>query len=206
MSEGRKPLYFHPSCKKDYLDLPESVQDDAGHNLDRVQQGLQPQISFDALRGFGSGVMELRIPEGRRCLPGRVRGEVFGGRVRAGCLQEEVAPRLEAPPEHRGPDSPAVRGRQAHERTAQDEEGKNMEDKTSSEREMTFDGPYESPFDLYNDPDRAGNLKVRSKLMNLPGRLHRPQGVYPGRGRRALRRLSGADQRAAERPHQQVHD
>ena len=63
MGEGRKPLYFHPSCKKDYLDLPESVQDDAGHNLDRVQQGLQPQISFDALRGFGSGVMELRIPE-----------------------------------------------------------------------------------------------------------------------------------------------
>ena len=54
---------FHPSCKKDYLDLPESVQDDAGHNLDRAQQGLQPQISFDALRGFGSGVMELRIPE-----------------------------------------------------------------------------------------------------------------------------------------------
>ena len=37
MSEGRKPLYFHPSCKKDYPDLPESVQDNAGHNLDRVQ-------------------------------------------------------------------------------------------------------------------------------------------------------------------------
>jgi predicted XRE-type DNA-binding protein len=37
----------------------------------------------------------------------------------------------------------------------------------SNEREITFDGPYDSPFDLYKDPDRAGNLKVRSKLMNL---------------------------------------
>jgi len=63
MTKGRKPLYFHPSCTKDYRALPEPVQDDAGHNLDRVQQGLQPQISFDALRGLGSGVMELRIRE-----------------------------------------------------------------------------------------------------------------------------------------------
>ena len=37
----------------------------------------------------------------------------------------------------------------------------------STERDVTFDGPHESPFDLYNDPDRTGNLKVRSKLMNL---------------------------------------
>lgn len=37
----------------------------------------------------------------------------------------------------------------------------------SKERETTFDGPYDSPFDLYKNPDRAGNLKVRSKLMNL---------------------------------------
>lgn len=36
-----------------------------------------------------------------------------------------------------------------------------------SERKSTFDGPYDSPFDFHNDPDRAGNLKVRSKLMNL---------------------------------------
>jgi predicted XRE-type DNA-binding protein len=37
----------------------------------------------------------------------------------------------------------------------------------SDEREMAFDGPYDSPFELYKDPERAGNLKVRSKLMNL---------------------------------------
>jgi len=44
------------------------------------------------------------------------------------------------------------------------------ENDMSKEREMTFDGPYESPFDLYKDPGRAGNLKVRSKLMNLLAR------------------------------------
>lgn len=35
------------------------------------------------------------------------------------------------------------------------------------QRDVTFDGPYDSPFDFYKDPDRAGNLKVRSKLINL---------------------------------------
>lgn len=63
MGEARKPLYFHPSCAKDDRALPEAVQDDAGHNLDRVQQGKEPQISFKPLRGLGSGVMELRISE-----------------------------------------------------------------------------------------------------------------------------------------------
>jgi phage-related protein len=63
MSDGRKPLYFHPSCEKDYLSLPEAVQDDAGYNLDRVQQGKAPRISFGPLHHLGSGVMELRIDE-----------------------------------------------------------------------------------------------------------------------------------------------
>jgi phage-related protein len=63
MNAGRKPLYFHPSCKKDYLSLPEAVQDDAGYNLDRVQQGKPPRISFGPLPHLGSGVMELRIDE-----------------------------------------------------------------------------------------------------------------------------------------------
>lgn len=61
MDTDRKPLYFHPSCKKDYLSLPESVQDDAGYNLDRIQQGKPPQTSFGPLHHLGSGVMELRI-------------------------------------------------------------------------------------------------------------------------------------------------
>ena len=63
MRGDRKPLYFHSSCKKDYMSLPEGVQDDAGYNLDLVQQGKDPAISFKPLRGIGSGVMELRIDE-----------------------------------------------------------------------------------------------------------------------------------------------
>ena len=30
-----------------------------------------------------------------------------------------------------------------------------------------FDGPYDSAFDVSGDPDRAGNLKVRTQLMHL---------------------------------------
>ena len=43
---ARKPLYFHPSCEKDYKTLPEDVQADAGYNLDLVQQGKAPEVSF----------------------------------------------------------------------------------------------------------------------------------------------------------------
>jgi len=38
------------------------VQDDAGYNLDRVQQGLNPECKFGYLNGVGSGVQELKIP------------------------------------------------------------------------------------------------------------------------------------------------
>ena len=44
----------------------------------------------------------------------------------------------------------------------------------SNERVMAFDGPYDSPFDLNEDPGRAGNLKMRSKLINfLAGYIER---------------------------------
>lgn len=58
----RKPLYF-VGCEKDYKSLPADVQDDAGHNLDRIQQGKNPEISFGPLHGLGSGTRELRIDE-----------------------------------------------------------------------------------------------------------------------------------------------
>lgn len=61
-SDNRKPLYFI-GCEKDYKGLPPDVQTDAGHNLDRVQQGKSPEISFDSLHGLGSGIRELRIDE-----------------------------------------------------------------------------------------------------------------------------------------------
>ena len=58
-----KPLYFHPSCEKDYKTLPEDVQADAGYNLDLVQQGKAPEVSFGPLHSLRSGTMELRIDE-----------------------------------------------------------------------------------------------------------------------------------------------
>jgi len=61
-SSRNQRLYFHPAAEKDYKNLPAAVQDDAGHNLDRVQQGLQPQCKFGYLSGIGSGVQELKIP------------------------------------------------------------------------------------------------------------------------------------------------
>lgn len=63
MPNERKPLLCHPACERDYKSMPENVQDDAGHNLDRVQQGLDPQVSFGPLHSLGSGVMELKINE-----------------------------------------------------------------------------------------------------------------------------------------------
>lgn len=58
-SSGTKPLYWCRSSKKDYDEFPEEVQDEAGYNLDRVQHGKAP-LSFNSLRGVGSGVMEIK--------------------------------------------------------------------------------------------------------------------------------------------------
>jgi len=45
------------------MSLPDDVQDDAGYNLDLVQQGRTPELSFGPLHHLGSGVMELCIDE-----------------------------------------------------------------------------------------------------------------------------------------------
>ena len=63
MDHARKPLYFHLSCEKDHKILPEDVQANAGYNLDLVQQGKAPEVSFGPLHSLGSGTMELRIDE-----------------------------------------------------------------------------------------------------------------------------------------------
>jgi len=60
-SRSRKPLRFLRAAKRDYDALPNDVQDDAGYNLDRVQQGKNPEISFKPLHGLGGGIMELRL-------------------------------------------------------------------------------------------------------------------------------------------------
>jgi phage-related protein len=50
-------------AKRNYKTLPEDVQADAGYNLDLVQQGKAPEVSFGPLHSLGSGTMELRIDE-----------------------------------------------------------------------------------------------------------------------------------------------
>ncbi len=55
----QKEAYFCFSSKKDLRKFPDEARSDVGHNLDRVQRGLPPR-NFDALRGVGPGVMEIK--------------------------------------------------------------------------------------------------------------------------------------------------
>ncbi|PSQ86907.1 MAG: transcriptional regulator [Bacteroidetes bacterium QS_3_64_15] len=49
-----------------------------------------------------------------------------------------------------------------------------MED---TQQEVEFSGPYESAFDVLEDPDRTANLKVRSKLMRRLDDYLREEGL-----------------------------
>ena len=55
----QKRTHFCFSSKKDLRGFPKKARRDVGHAIDRVQRGLAPQ-NFDALRGVGSGVMEIK--------------------------------------------------------------------------------------------------------------------------------------------------
>ena len=56
----QKQTHFIFSSKKNLRKFPAEARRDVGHNIDRVQRGLAPQ-NFDALRGVGSGVMEIKV-------------------------------------------------------------------------------------------------------------------------------------------------
>jgi hypothetical protein len=87
----QKRTHFCFSSKKDLRGFPKKARRDVGHATPgRVQRGLAPQ-NFDALRGVGSGVMEIKSDARFRHLPRRVRGEVLRSRVRAGLLSEKVS-------------------------------------------------------------------------------------------------------------------
>ncbi len=60
--DDRKPLFWYASTYKDYIAFPEEVQDDAGFQLDRVQQGLDP-LDFSSESGVGGGVYKIRVRE-----------------------------------------------------------------------------------------------------------------------------------------------
>jgi phage-related protein len=55
-----KPVYFVGTSREDLRDLPESVQETAGFQLFKVQQGKEPD-DWKPMTTVGPGVQELRI-------------------------------------------------------------------------------------------------------------------------------------------------
>ena len=59
---SRKPLYWHGTSYDDFRAFPEAVQDDAGFQLDRVQQGLMP-THFSPEPRVGPSVYKIKVRE-----------------------------------------------------------------------------------------------------------------------------------------------
>ncbi|WP_428391350.1 type II toxin-antitoxin system RelE/ParE family toxin [Lichenicoccus sp.] len=57
---GIKPLSFLGSSLDEVRAFPENARREAGHQLDRVQRGLDPE-DWKPMQGVGSGVREVRI-------------------------------------------------------------------------------------------------------------------------------------------------
>jgi phage-related protein len=55
-----KPVSFLGSSLDDLRAFPETARREAGHQLDQVQRGLDPD-DWKPLQGVGNGVRELRI-------------------------------------------------------------------------------------------------------------------------------------------------
>jgi phage-related protein len=63
MSEqDRKAVAFEGSSLADLRDWPDAVKTEAGYQIDRVQQGLEPD-SWKPFKTVGQGVKEIRIAE-----------------------------------------------------------------------------------------------------------------------------------------------
>jgi len=58
--EKEKPIYWVGSSLKDLLALPNEVKKDAGYQLHRVQNGLEPE-NWKPFQEVGSGVKEIRV-------------------------------------------------------------------------------------------------------------------------------------------------
>jgi phage-related protein len=55
-----KPVYFVGTSREDLRELPETVQETAGFQLFKVQQGNEPD-DWKPMRTVGPGVQELRV-------------------------------------------------------------------------------------------------------------------------------------------------
>src|SRR5436309_7651157 len=56
----RRPVYFAGTARQDLRAFPERARRHAGHELDLIQQGLEP-ADFKPMPTVGAGVYELRI-------------------------------------------------------------------------------------------------------------------------------------------------
>jgi phage-related protein len=56
----RKPVEFRGSSLDDLRAFPDSARHEAGHQIDRVEQGYQPD-DWKPMPSIGSGVQEIRI-------------------------------------------------------------------------------------------------------------------------------------------------
>ena len=55
-----KQMAFHGTSRKEIKKFPEQAKREAGHQLMRLQQGLEP-VDWKAMRNIGQGVREIRI-------------------------------------------------------------------------------------------------------------------------------------------------
>jgi len=62
MSEGPKPVAFRAGSLKDLRAFPASARREAGHQLDQVQNGRDPD-DWKPMSTIGPGVREIRIRE-----------------------------------------------------------------------------------------------------------------------------------------------
>ena len=89
-----KDVEFRGSSLTDLRDFPPTAMRDAGHRLDKVQNGLAPDDS-KPMRTIGAGVMELRIWDEAGAYRVVYVAIVCGCRVRAALLQKDDAANVE---------------------------------------------------------------------------------------------------------------
>ena len=49
------------AAEREYKQLPESIQDEFGKDLRRIQYGQDPELKVEHLNSIGAGVVELKI-------------------------------------------------------------------------------------------------------------------------------------------------
>ena len=57
-----KPIYWVGTSYKDLLEFPDTAKQDAGYQLHRVQNGLEPE-NWKPFQNIGSGVKEIRLSD-----------------------------------------------------------------------------------------------------------------------------------------------